>query len=35
MPANAGIQKLLKILGPGVRRDDASATFYSVVLVKK
>ncbi len=34
MPANAGIQNLLKILDPGVRRDDGKRefrTFYQTV----
>jgi hypothetical protein len=34
MPANAGIQNLLKILDPGVRRDDGKnefRTFYGAV----
>jgi len=36
MPANAGIQNLLKILGPGVRRDDGKnefRTFYGAVKI--
>jgi len=34
MPANAGIQNILKILDPGVRRDDGKNelwTFYGAV----
>jgi hypothetical protein len=34
MPANAGIQNLLKILDPGFRRDDGKSefrTFYGAV----
>jgi len=34
MPANAGIRNLLKILDPGVRRDDGISefrTFYGAV----
>ncbi len=36
MPANAGIQNILKIQDPGVRRDDgknAFRTFYGPVIL--
>jgi len=36
MPANAGIQNLLKILDPGLRRDDGKnkfRTFYIAVNI--
>jgi hypothetical protein len=38
MPANAGIQNLLKILDPGFRRDDGQSefrAFYESVKVIK
>ena len=38
MPANAGIQNLLKILDPGVRRDDGKReiqTFYQTVILNQ
>jgi len=36
MPANAGIQNILKILDPGVRRDDGISefrTFYRAINI--